>query len=99
MITLHENVAGGYFVWLRLPDGLSGDHVAFRASEKENLVVATGSMFEVSGDAEKEGTHFENYLRLCFAWEDEANLERGIERLSRVITELKAIPLEGHETI
>jgi DNA-binding transcriptional MocR family regulator len=47
-------------------------------------------MFEVPGDIEKEGTHFENHLRLCFAWEDEANLKRGIERLSKVISELTA---------
>jgi len=89
-IKLHDNTAGGYFIWLCLPNGLSGDSVMARASEEEELVVAAGSMFEVPGDSEEIGTHFESYLRICFAWEDETQLACGIERLSRVITSLRA---------
>jgi len=44
--------------------------------------------FQVPGDSESEGTHF-NAIRVCFAWEDEDLLEEGIERLARVIRRLR----------
>lgn len=88
MAQLKSTVAGGYFVWLMLPQGITAIEVAESAMEKENLIVAAGSMFEVSGENTKDGTKFDAHLRLCFAWEDENIMLCGIERLSKTIKRL-----------
>ncbi|KAF2120152.1 pyridoxal phosphate-dependent transferase [Lophiotrema nucula] len=82
-----RDVVGGYFIWLTLPKQLKGAVVASRAKEEENLIVAEGSIFEVPGD--NQHAHFENDLRLCFAWEEEDALAEGIKRLARVIRSLQ----------
>lgn len=80
-------VAGGYFVWLTLPDGMSGREVSERAKEEENLVVAEGEMFEVRGD--ERSPRFPGNLRLCFSWEDEGDIAEGVRRLGRVVKRMK----------
>ncbi|KAK8060794.1 hypothetical protein PG996_010724 [Apiospora saccharicola] len=78
-----DDVFGGYFVWFRLPGHLKADDVAQRCMAEENLAIGTGGLFAVQGDT--EGPHFEHEVRLCFAWEDEADLEDGVLRLGRVL--------------
>ncbi|KAK8081039.1 aminotransferase class I and II domain-containing protein [Apiospora hydei] len=78
-----DDVFGGYFVWFRLPGGLKADEVAKRCQAEENLAIGTGGLFAVQGDA--GGPRFENEVRLCFAWEDEADLEDGVTRLGKVV--------------
>ncbi|CAK7273332.1 Valine--pyruvate aminotransferase [Sporothrix epigloea] len=79
-----RTVFGGYFVWLKLrrPD-MSAAVVAKRALARENLVIAGGPLFEVKGD--EASARFDDRIRLCFSWEDEAKLEEGVERLGRVL--------------
>ncbi|KAK2780733.1 hypothetical protein FQN53_001001 [Emmonsiellopsis sp. PD_33] len=81
-------IAGGYFLWLRLPAGVRASELAKRAQEEENLVVAGGNLFQVSG-AEAEGgvavDNFQRFVRLCFAWEEEGRFEEAVVRLARVI--------------
>ncbi|KAF2194499.1 PLP-dependent transferase [Zopfia rhizophila CBS 207.26] len=84
---MDRDVVGGYFIWLTLPPPLKGTVVAQRAKDEENLVVAQGEIFEVPGDTEH--AHFENDLRVCFAWEQEEKLAEGIERLARVIRSMQ----------
>ncbi|RYO96836.1 hypothetical protein DL765_011409 [Monosporascus sp. GIB2] len=79
-------VYGGYFLWISLPEGGGAPParaVAERCLAEENLVVGAGPRFEVHGD--EAAVRFERGLRLCFAWEDEAALVEGVERLARVI--------------
>ncbi|KAJ4288541.1 Valine--pyruvate aminotransferase [Kalmusia sp. IMI 367209] len=90
-----RDVVGGYFIWLTLPSGLESAVVVQRAKEEENVVVAQGEIFEVPGDTEYPGTHFENDIRLCFAWEEEDVLAEGIERLARVIRTLQNEQQDG----
>ena len=78
-----RDVVGGYFVWISLPDPLEADPVALRAQQEENVIIAPGSLFEVSGDA-KDGD-LKGWVRLCFSWEEEAQLSEGVQRLARVI--------------
>ncbi|KAK7926655.1 hypothetical protein PG985_003653 [Apiospora marii] len=78
-----DDVFGGYFVWFRLPGDLKADDVAQRCMAEENLAIGTGGLFAVQGDT--NGPQFEHEVRLCFAWEDEADLEDGVLRLSRVL--------------
>jgi DNA-binding transcriptional MocR family regulator len=95
-----KEIFGGYFIWIELPKTVDAEVVSSTAKERENLIVAPGRMFEVRNDA---SVKFENSLRLCFAWEEEADLEDGIERLAKVIKgvqEGKSIPPKhaGKET-
>ncbi|RYO80063.1 hypothetical protein DL762_007857 [Monosporascus cannonballus] len=79
-------VYGGYFLWISFPEGggvPSARAIAERCLAEENLVVGAGPRFEVHGD--EAAARFERGLRLCFAWEDEAALVEGVERLARVI--------------
>ncbi|PVH96705.1 PLP-dependent transferase [Periconia macrospinosa] len=85
-----RDVVGGYFIWITLPDPLKGAVVAQRCRDEENLAVAQGEIFEVPGDTDRKGTHFENALRVCFAWEEEDMLAEGIRRLARVIRKIQA---------
>ncbi|KAM3067241.1 Valine--pyruvate aminotransferase [Clarireedia jacksonii] len=77
-----EEMFGGYFLWLVLPEGVDSSLVADVALQKENLVVAPGKIFEVVGD---ESVKLERGLRLCFACEEEADLAEGVSRLARVV--------------
>lgn len=90
-----RDVVGGYFIWLTLPDGINSTVVVQRAREEENVVVAQGEIFEVPGDTDHAGTHFEQDIRMCFAWEDEDVLAEGIERLARVIRTLQNEQQDG----
>ncbi|RYP91318.1 hypothetical protein DL770_002552 [Monosporascus sp. CRB-9-2] len=79
-------VYGGYFLWISFPEDSGvppARAVAERCLAEENLVVGAGPRFEVHGD--EAAVRFERDLRLCFAWEDEAALVEGVERLARVI--------------
>lgn len=87
-----KEIFGGYFIWIELPKTLSAEVVSSTAKERENLIVAPGRLFEVSNDP---SVKFENSLRLCFSWEEEVDLEDGIERLAKVIKEVgvgKSVP-------
>ncbi|TID18037.1 PLP-dependent transferase [Venturia nashicola] len=80
-----EGMAGGYFIWLRLPKGVSAKDLVQRAQTEENLVVAGGGLFEVPGDNKSEETSFDNCIRLCFTFEEEDRLSEGVIRLGNVI--------------
>jgi DNA-binding transcriptional MocR family regulator len=77
-----EDMFGGYFFWLVLPEGMDGEVVTDVALRKENLIVAPGKIFEVVGD---ESVKLERGLRLCFSWEEEEDLAEGVRRLARVV--------------
>jgi DNA-binding transcriptional MocR family regulator len=77
-------VAGGYFIWMKLPEPLRSHLITQRATEEEDLVVADGNVFQVQGDT-CNNLSFERNIRLCFSHETEENVVLGIERLARVI--------------
>lgn len=81
-------VVGGYFIWLSLPEPLQAQEVAVRAKRDENLILAPGPIFAVRGD-DNTVVALEGQVRLCFAWEEEGNLGKGIERLAKVIEAMK----------
>lgn len=76
-------IAGGYFVWLHLPNGLRGTVIAAKAKETEQLVVAPGPLFAVYGD--EKSVALDEFIRLCFSWVYESDLVLGVQRLGRVI--------------
>jgi DNA-binding transcriptional MocR family regulator len=77
--------AGGFFVWIRLPQPLTACNVTERALREENLIVGNGDIFVVPGY--KSSSQHE-YLRLCFAWEDETDLTGGVRRLEKVLVRM-----------
>ena len=81
-----NDVYGGYFIWLELPETVAAENVASRSKQEENLIVAPGKIFEVSNDP---SIKFEHSLRVCFSWEGEEDLEEGIVRLARVVSNVK----------
>lgn len=85
-VSCDGGIFGGFFVWVEMPLGVNSGVVARRAREREGVVVAPGSMFEVEGD---DGVRFERGVRLCFAWVEEEELGEGVERLGRVVDEVK----------
>ncbi len=78
-------VFGGYFIWLDMPDNVSAETVTDVAKTQENLIVAPGYIFEVSNDSRVQ---FERCIRLCFSWEEEADLKEAITRLARVVKDV-----------
>lgn len=82
-----HHLVGGYFLWIKLPNGLKSSEVSRKALEEENLVISPGVTFGVPGDGSKED--FEQFLRLSFSYDEQTNLVTGIERLGRVIRELQ----------
>lgn len=81
-------VYGGYFVWLTLPEsGPGSKEVAVRAKREENLIVASGDMFEVPGDG--RSPRFPRNLRLTFSWEEEADVVEGVRRLGAVLGRMR----------
>ncbi|KAI9739280.1 MAG: hypothetical protein M1834_007493 [Cirrosporium novae-zelandiae] len=88
-----RDVAGGYFIWLSLPEPLQADELAEVAKRKENLIVAPGSIFAVVGD--EQGINLDRDIRLCFSWEEEEKLSEGIRRLGSVMRHMKEGKWQG----
>ena len=82
---LDDRVAGGYFIWLTLPETLDAEDISRKAHEQESLTVISGPRFRVAGDEDNEETKFNHNIRLCFAYADFDALDEGVERLARVI--------------
>lgn len=69
--------SGGYFVWLRLPQGADG--ASLRAVAKQHGVdVRHGAQFSPTGA-------LGNHLRLSYAFYDDADIAEGVARLGRAL--------------
>ena len=95
--------AGGFFTYLHLPDDLpAAKIVAGVALKQQKLRVAFGHMFTVTGDegsisrAEAKGG-FARCIRLCWAWHEETELRRGIERLAAAIMDIRGMMQRGDD--
>jgi DNA-binding transcriptional MocR family regulator len=80
--------AGGFFVWIKLPQPLTACDVTERALREENLIVGNGDLFVVPGDQSQSSSYQDECLRLCFGWEDEENLTEGVWRLQNVLVRM-----------
>jgi 2-aminoadipate transaminase len=68
--------SGGYFLWIDLPNGLSGQKVA-AAGLAEGVAVFPGPVFYPNGDGGQNG------LRISFSNATPENIAEGIRRLQR----------------
>ncbi|PSK51852.1 Aromatic amino acid aminotransferase [Elsinoe australis] len=81
-ITEPSTYMGGYFIWVRLPEGIDGDELAVKCSKEQDLVVISGSLFEVPVPGR---LRHNDHIRLCFSWEDVSVLEEGARRLAEAL--------------
>ena len=79
--TTHTVPQGGLFVWAELPEGMDG-LAAFHAAVEAGVAFVPGTHFY------PDGGH-ENTLRLNFSMCDIPTIEAGMEKLGRVLTEMK----------
>ena len=75
--------AGGYFIWLRLPQSVGVDELEARAQAR-NVYFASGKGFFVDPEA---GAH---HLRLSFSFLPRVELQAGIEILGGLIAQITA---------
>lgn len=82
-------VAGGYFIYVRLPASVSAERLTQRALDEQNVILAPESMCRVppprpgAYDAGRD-----QFVRLCFAWEDEEVLVEGVRRVGKVLGDM-----------
>lgn len=71
--------SGGYFVWVRLPPGVSA-----QAVHSPSILFLPGGSADPGGrmlDNEDDEVPLDNYIRLCFAFNPPSELSRAIESL------------------
>jgi DNA-binding transcriptional MocR family regulator len=83
--TLHQHLAnlkystaqGGFFFWLRVPEGM--DTIELRKNARAFKVdFRPGTLFSSRGDLRE-------YMRLCFVYYEEEQIEQGIIRLKKCL--------------
>lgn len=81
--------AGGFYVWLNLPDGVDAKEMLPRAVT--NLVAyVSGTAFYAGGRAGRD------HLRLSFCYPEPADIHEGVRRLSEVVSrDLEILELFG----
>ncbi len=70
---------GGYFIWVRFPDGID-TNIFRKAAQKQNVDFHPGSLFSYRKE-------LKNYMRLSFAFYDDKILAEGARRLGKVISD------------
>jgi DNA-binding transcriptional MocR family regulator len=73
--------AGGWFLWLRLPDGVSATDLLARA-EARSVSFLTGSRFYVPAGSGRS-TAGDDHVRLSFSMYEPATLAAGAHRLGQ----------------
>ena len=73
--------AGGFFIWLTLPDGLTASAL-LPVAEARGVAFAPGARFCIDAD--------DRSLRLAFSLYDEATLREGARRLGAAVTSAQA---------
>jgi len=79
-----EEPRGGFFIWVSLPENLSGEALLPQATA-ERVVYVAGAAFFVDGSGQ-------NTIRLSFSAPTPDRIVEGIGRLARVIQRAAAVP-------
>lgn len=77
---------GGYYLWLTLPAGISGDALTKRAGELGVTVIA-GSKFFARSDV----GHPSNHIRVAYSHGTMEEIDEGIRRLAAAFRSLSAV--------
>ncbi|KAJ0420975.1 pyridoxal phosphate-dependent transferase [Aspergillus carlsbadensis] len=79
-------VAGGFFLWLRLPPTLTSAEVV-GAARQDGVTIGDGAVSALPDGNSRCGT-YGDMIRLCFAWVDEEQLVEGVKILAGTIIRL-----------
>ena len=81
-----ETPTGGYFLWVKLPEGVTATSLAKHAAREEVAYLA-GSRCVPGGaaGAEDAARRCDEHVRLCFAFLEEDELREGARRLARAV--------------
>ncbi|RUO96436.1 hypothetical protein BC936DRAFT_142040 [Jimgerdemannia flammicorona] len=80
---------GGYFVWVRLPEGVTSRALSDEAGRQGRVVnFGVGHKFAVPEEGAGEG-EADQFVRLCFAYYDEEKLREGVRRLATCLAQLQ----------
>lgn len=74
---------GGYFVWVRLPEGVSATAL-LPVCERHGVAFLPGPRCAPGAEGE-----FEQYARLCFALHEPPELAEGVRRLAAAVAEVR----------
>ncbi|KAL2810067.1 pyridoxal phosphate-dependent transferase [Aspergillus granulosus] len=80
------HVGGGFFFWLQLPCSLTSTEVV-TAAQQDGVVIGDGTLSALPEGNPRCGT-YEDMIRLCFAWVEEAQLVEGVRILGGTIERL-----------
>ncbi|MDD4658567.1 MAG: PLP-dependent aminotransferase family protein [Eubacteriales bacterium] len=73
---------GGLHLWLKLPQGISGDQL-YQRCLRENILITPGSFFAPSG-------RYDQWFRLSYAAAGEDEIFKGVETMGRIIKEINS---------
>jgi len=79
----HTSPAGGFYLWLTLPEGLDSKEMLPRAIT-ELVAYTPGTAFFANGEGQRN-------IRLAFCYPDADFITEGIRRLARVITAVREL--------
>jgi 2-aminoadipate transaminase len=83
---------GGYYLWVRLPDGVTGDALT-QAALAHRLEVVSGARFFANGNGQAPASRpGSDFLRLAFSFASIAEIEDGIRRLAGASRDLRQAP-------
>lgn len=84
VLTLLCEPKGGYFAWVKLPDGVSSERLA---ESQQQVLFLPGSKSDPNADDRccEDDDDLDNYLRLCFAFETPEAIEKGVDLLASAI--------------
>jgi DNA-binding transcriptional MocR family regulator len=78
-----DKVTGGYFISIKLPAHIDSKPFCDKAEREHGLLLACGKLFAVHGD--EDTASGDDFVRLCFAYEDESRFVDSIKRMAVLI--------------
>ena len=82
--------SGGFFVWVRLPEGVTATALKPKAAERGVVFLPGGRCAVDKADA----AVLDSYIRLCFAYEPVERLREGVKLLKTAVDDV----LRGNTT-
>ncbi|XP_028407685.1 uncharacterized protein LOC114530280 isoform X2 [Dendronephthya gigantea] len=76
----YRKPTGGYFVWAELPSNCDAEAFAKYCEEKHKVDMLPGPNCSPCGN-------FKNFVRLCFAFPTEEEIEKGVREIGTALTE------------
>ncbi|MBW2341678.1 MAG: aminotransferase class I/II-fold pyridoxal phosphate-dependent enzyme [Deltaproteobacteria bacterium] len=73
---------GGFYTWVTLPPGIDSEALLPRAIEKASVAFAAGPAFYHNRTGRE-------HMRLCYSYVSASQIEEGVRRLGRLVSELQ----------